>query len=354
MTLRDYISDLDERSRQVLFAVIESYIHKPEPVGSRFVTKKYSIGFSPATIRNIMSDLEDLGLLAQPHTSAGRIPTDRGYRCYVDSLLRPTGQLESDIYRELMREFSSSVEAVRNDLAHMFHEVTDALSRMSNYVGVVLPPKPEQTVFQRIDLMKYRDGHVVAVLMTDQGMMRNKMIQVSPELSQDDLTRIADYLNSEYRGRTVDEIAEHLVALVHDEKALWDRLIARAIEVCQQALNFNKDDLYISGLYDAMDLPDFADIGRIRQLSKAIKDKHVILKLLDEFSRHEGVQVLIGGESLVSDLSNLSIVAAPYREGERSLGVVAVIGPTRMDYSKAIIMVDSVARYVSRALEDQR
>ena len=354
MSIRDYIESLDERSRQVLFAVIESYISKPEPVGSRFVTKKYPSGFSPATIRNIMADLEEMGLLAQPHTSAGRVPTARGYRYYVDALLHPVGSVPQDPYEDMMVDFSNRLEAMKNDIAVMFHEVTDELSRMSSYVGLALPPKPQKTTFNRIDLMKYRDGNVVAILLTDEGLIRNKIIRIDPELSQEDLSRIADYLNSEYRGKTIDEMTEMLVNLMQDEKAVWDKMIGRAMEVCKQTFNFNEGDLYVSGLYDAMDLPDFSDINRIRELSRAIKDKHTILRLLDAFSETEGVQVLIGEENASTELRNLSIVAASYREGGRPMGVIALIGPTRMDYSKAIFMVDKVARYISRTFDEHR
>ncbi len=345
---------LDERSRQVLFAVIESYIHKPEPVGSRFVTKKYPIGFSPATIRNIMADLEDLGLLAQPHTSAGRVPTDRGYRYYVDALLKPAAGMPHDPYDAILRNFAGRLDAIKNDLAVMFYDVTDVLSSMSSYVGVALPPKPEKTTFTHIDLMKYHDGHVVAILLTDEGLIRNKVIKVDPELSQEDLNRIADYLNSEYRGRTIDEMTEMLLNLMQDEKALWDQMISRAIDVCKQTFNFNEGDIYVSGLYDAMDLPDFSDISKIKELSRAIRDKHMILRLLDAFSGIEGVQVLIGAENASSELRNLSIVAASYREGSRPMGVIALIGPTRMDYPKAIFMVDTVARHISLAFDEHR
>jgi heat-inducible transcriptional repressor len=354
MSIQDYINSLDERSRQGLFAVIESYIHKPEPVGSRFVTKKYPMGFSPATIRNIMADLEELGLLTQPHTSAGRVPTDRGYRYYVDSLLKPESSVPRDPYAEMMRDFARRIDAIKNDLTVLFHEVTDTLSQMSNYVGVVLPPKPAKTVFSRIDLMKYRDGNVVALLLMDDGVIRNKVIKVDPELTQDDLNRIAEYLNGEFHGKTLDEMTEMLVRLMHDEKALWDKMISRAIEVCNQTLRFSGEDLYVSGLYDAMDLPDFSDINRIRQLSRAIKDKHTILRLLDEFANTEGVHVVIGRESSASELQNLSIVASSYRDGGRPAGVVALIGPTRMDYSKAIVMVDTVAHCISQAFDEHR
>ncbi|MFA5355033.1 MAG: heat-inducible transcriptional repressor HrcA [Thermodesulfovibrionales bacterium] len=353
---------MDERSKQVLYAIIESYIDKPEPIGSRFVTKKYSFGFSPATIRNIMADLEDVGLLAQPYTSAGRVPTDKGYRFYVDSLFRqgmevpfiPGRQEEQppfkDVIDEALGRVSRRLETAGNDMAEVFSEVTNVLSMASRYVGIVLPPRPEKTTFNRIDLIRYRGEHVVAILLTDEGVIKNRIIKVDPRLSQDDLNRITDYLNAEYSGRTLDEIKAALIRRMTQEKALWDLLISRAIGICEEALSFSGDEFFVSGLYDLMDLPDFADIARIREMAKAIKDKHMMLGLLDDLVSAEGVQVLIGRESSVEELKNLSIVASTYKEGDRPMGVIAVIGPTRMDYPRAIYMVDRVAGFITKAL----
>lgn len=340
---------LDERTKRVLYAVVQSYIGSPEPVGSRFVTKRYSFGLSPATIRNIMADLEDLGFLRQPHTSAGRVPTDRGYRLYVDALGREQIDEYEGVSQRFVKDFTRKLEKMRNDINVMFSEVTQTLSMMSNYVGIALPPKPEKATFSRIDLIQYRGGTAVAILVTDEGVIKNKILHVGPKLTQADLNRIADYLNVEYSGHTIDEIKKTLIQRMKYEKRLWDSMVARAIRICEQAMSFSEGDLFVAGLYDVMNLPDFSDISKIKELSRAIKDKHLILKLLDDLGNAEGVQVVIGDENPVADLKKLSIVTAPYREGDRPMGIVALIGPTRMDYSKAIYMVDTVARCISRA-----
>lgn len=344
---------LDERSRRVLNAVVRSYIDRPDPVGSRFVTRKYSFGFSPATIRNIMADLEEMGFLSQPHTSAGRVPTDKGYRFYVDSL-RDTEQEGSalEVPSELIEQFSKRLDEFRNDISAMFSEVTNTLSALSNYVGIVLPPSAGNTTFNRIDLIKYRGDQIVAILLTDEGIIKNKVIQADPILTQEDLNRIADYLNAEFSGHSLDEINGMLMQRMKREKAQWDRLISRAISIYEQAMTFAQDDIFVSGLYDVMNLPDFSDISKIKELSKAIKEKHVIIKLLAELSRAEGVQVVIGNENPVNELKGLSVVTSTYKEGDRPKGIIALIGPTRMDYSKAILMVDTIAKCVSRTFED--
>jgi len=339
---------LDERSQQILNAVIQSYINKPEPVGSRFVTKKYSFGFSSATIRNVMADLEDLGFLSQPHTSAGRVPTDKGYRFYVDALLYAEKTVDdSDAQTEFIKQFTTKLVNLRNDVSVMFSEITSTLSSLSNYVGVALPPKAENTTFNRIDLLRYKGDNVVAILLTEEGVIKNRIFNVDPKLTQYDLNRISDYLNTEYSGHTLDEVKGILLNRMKFEKILWDDLISRAIRICEQAISFSEDNIIVSGLYDVMNLPDFSDLARIKDLSRAIKEKHMILKLLDELSSTRGIQVVIGAENPINELKKLSIVASSYKEGDRPMGVIALIGPTWMNYSKAIYMVEAVAKCIS-------
>lgn len=346
---------LDDRSSRVLYAVVESYINKPEPVGSRFVTKKYSFGFSSATIRNIMADLEEIGFLSQPHTSAGRVPTDRGYRYYVDSLLNLEKAISSsEMPREFMNQFSKRLEQIKDDISGMFSEVTSTLSSISNYVSIALPPKTEKATLNRINFIKYKGDHAVAILLTDEGIIKNRIFKIDPMVKQEDLNRITDYLNSEYAGYALDEIRSMLIQSMKREKAQWDKLISRAINIFEQALSFTEEDVFVSGLDDAMNLPDFSDISKIRELSKAIKDKHVIIKLLDELSDAEGVRVMIGNENPVNELKGLSVVAATYKEGNRPMGIIALIGPTRMNYSKAISMVDVIAKCVGRTFDDRK
>ncbi|MBF0559206.1 MAG: heat-inducible transcription repressor HrcA [Nitrospirae bacterium] len=344
------ISDfLDKRSRLVLQAVVQSYINSPEPVGSRYVTKKYDLGFSPATIRNIMADLEEFGFLSQPHTSAGRVPTDKGYRFFVDALpVSEEAAGHEDISNEFINHFTGKLQVIKDDMSVLFSEVTSTLSTLSHYVSVALPPKPENTTFNRMELIKYKRNIVIAILLTDEGVFRNRMLNVPEEVTQEDLNRIADYINVEYAGYALDEIRRTLVTRMKYEKVLWDKLVSKAIDICEQALHIAEDDVFISGLYDVMDLPDFSDMARIKELSKAIKDKHMMLKLLEEFSESEGVKVVIGEENSIEDLKGLSVVTTTYKDGERPIGVIALIGPKRMNYARAISMVDVVARCVSK------
>jgi len=341
------MENLSERSKKVLCAVVQSYINSPDPVGSRVVTKRYSFGLSPATIRNIMADLEEMGFLIQPHTSAGRVPTDMGYRFFVDSLVTERDQ---DANVEVLQDLYKKLESLRNDLESLLSETTRSLSVLSHYLGIAMSPMPETTTLKRINLLKYKADKIAAVLFTDEGLIKNKVLSLDSEISQKDLNRIAAYPNLEFSGFTFDEIRLKIVREMSKEKMRCDNLISRAMKICQDALCFPISGLFLSGLSEVLELPDFADLKKIRELSKAIEDKHMIIKLLDKLSEFDGVQVIIGSENSMDEMKKLSIVASPCIEGERSIGVVGIIGPTRMNYAKAICIVENTAKFITRML----
>ena len=340
---------LSERSKKILHAVVQSYINYPDPVGSRIVTKRFSFGLSPATIRNIMADLEEMGFLAQPHTSAGRIPTDLGYRFYVDSLVKES-DLNSNIEIEILQGLYRRLEVLKNNIDLLLSETTKSLSMLSHYLGVAMSPTPDMTTLRKINLLKYKADKVAVVLFTDEGVIKNKIIAINSEVTQKDLNRIASYLNSEFAGSTFDEIKVKLVKEMAKEKVRCDHLISRAMRICREALCFPLNELFISGLSEVLDLPDFADLRTIRELSKAVEDKHNIIKLLDRISESEGVKIVIGSENEQDELKKLSLVASPCMENDRSVGVVGLIGPTRMNYAKAIYIVENTAKFISRMI----
>ncbi len=339
---------LDSRTYRVLSAVVDSYIKNPDPVGSRFVTKKYAFNLSPATIRNIMADLEDMGFLQQPHTSAGRIPTDKGYRFYVDSLFREEGAFDTHLADELTRR----LESIRNDITSLLTEATKTLSMLSHYLGVALPPKPDKTTLCRINLFRYKENQVAIVLLTDEGVIKNKIVHLDPELSQRDLNRISEYLNSEFAGYTIDEIRSMLLHQMWKDKAVCDALISRAIKICEEALYFGYSDIFIAGFSEVLGLPDFSDLERIKEISKTIEDRYLIIKLLEDLSESEGVKIVIGSENPATEMKKLSVVVSTYKEDDRPIGIIGVIGPTRMDYIKAITIADTTAKFITRVLTE--
>ncbi|MEW6675962.1 MAG: heat-inducible transcriptional repressor HrcA [Nitrospirota bacterium] len=340
---------LDERSKRVLCAVVQSYIDTPNPVGSRAVTKRYSFGFSPATMRNIMADLEEIGFLAQPHTSAGRVPTDMGYRFFVDSLMAGGGYSNKEVLHELYKR----LEALRNNIDTLFSATTKTISMFTHYLGIAMSPRANIMTLTKIELLKYKNDKTVVILFTEEGLIKNKIVSLGSEVTQRDLNRIAGYLNSEFAGYTFDAIRTRVIKEMSREKVICDRLISKALEICQETFSFSMGDLFLSGLSEILRLPDFDDLEKIRDLSKAIEDKHTIIKLLDTLSERDGVQIVIGSENSIDEMKKFSIIASTYKEGDRPIGVVGTIGPTRMNYSRAIYIVDNTAKFITKMLTEK-
>jgi heat-inducible transcriptional repressor len=304
------------------------------------VTKKYSFNLSPATIRNVMADLEEMGFLVQPHTSAGRIPTDKAYRFYVDSL--KTRALRD---RELEQSFTRKFESLGDDVSRLLGEATRALSSMSHYLAFAIPAKPDGTTLNRVQLFSYMGRKIVAVLITNEGIVMNKILDSNMGLTQQELYRISDYLNSEYSGLSINEIRSVLLGQMSKERALYDILITRAMKICEGALSFQECDLIYSGLAELLGLPELSD--KINDIARAFEDKQRIVELLDGMASSDDVAVVIGSENPESKMHNLSVVTARFRQGERLLGTVGMIGPTRMDYQRAISMVEIMARFIT-------
>jgi len=341
---------LDERTKKVLYAIVQSYINSPEPVGSRAVTKKYSFGVSPATIRNIMADLVEMGFLMQPHTSAGRVPTDRGYRFYVDSLV---AEYDSRFNADILQEVYKRLETLRDNIGGLLNESTKALSRLSHYLGIAMSPRLDMTTLQKLELIKFKSDKIAVIIFTDQGLIKNNVISLDTDISQRDLNRITGYLNAEFAGLTLDEIREKVFREMIQDKSKCERLIMKAMTICRKALFLTFSDFFVSGLSEMLDLPDFANLEKIRELSRAIEDKHTIIQLLNKVIESEGVQILIGSENAMDDMKKLSIVVSACRDENRPIGIVGIIGPTRMDYEKAIYIVDSTAKYITKILAER-
>jgi len=337
---------LDGRSKKILCAIVQNYINYPDPVGSRTVAKKYSFGLSPATIRNIMADLEEMGFLTHPHTSAGRVPTDRGYRLYVDTMMTQGNYINKDVLRGLFKR----LETLRDNIDILFSETTKTISVLSHYLGVATSPKPKMATLKKIELFNYKADKVAAIIFTDEGLIKHKIISLDLEVTQRDLHRIAGYLNSEFSGYTFDEVRLKVIKEMSKEKLICDSLISKAITICQEAFFSPFGDLFLSGLSEVLELPDFADLQRIKELSKAIEDKHTIIKLLGKLSESDGIQIVIGSENSMDKMKKLSMIVSAYREANKPIGVIGVIGPTRMNYSKAISLVDTTAKFISKVL----
>lgn len=334
---------LDERSRKVLNAVIQCYINSLGPVGSRLVTKKFPFGLSPATIRNIMADLEEMGFLMQPHTSAGRVPTDIGYRFYVDSLREQEGAALPDVSAEMTR----MLERVKEDMNVFLDEAARMLSSLSSYVGITVSPNMDFTSLSKIELIKYRKDQLAVVLLTGEGIISHRVVPIEADVSQKDLTRMAEYINETFSGRTFAEIRTIIAKEMARERILCDNMISDAVSLCRKIFAEVRAPVYISGLSEVLRLPDFSDIEKIRDLMRTIEDKHVIMRLLDRIAGSEGTQVYIGSENPLEEMHQFSLVASTYKERERPIGVIAVIGPTRMNYPEVISLVSLTAQFIT-------
>ncbi len=338
---------MDSRSKNILYAVIDCYIHKPFPVSSKNICKKFSFSISSATIRNTMADLEEMGYLNQPHVSAGRIPTNKGYRLYIEKMLNENIMCDDELLTNLYKNFIR----VRGDLNEFLNWASKTISNHSNYIGIAFSSSVERSVLNKMELFSYKDDKIVALILTEEGVIKHKVIENKTDLSQKDLNRITSFLNSEFSGYTFGEIRERLIEL-YNEIEKKDVVISRALNLFSGILTtFNKDvDMFVSGMNKALSLPDFSSTQKIRELSRTLENRDSILSLLNKIIENEGVQVYIGDE-FVPDTNYLSVVASRFFENERPFGVLGIIGPRRMDYSCAISIVETTARFLSEQLD---
>lgn len=340
---------MNDRHQGVLRAIVQDYIRTAEPVGSRTLSRKYGFSLSPATIRTIMSDLEESGYVAQPHTSAGRVPTDKGYRLYVDNLMDRAPLSREEVERIEQRVGPSAAEA--DDL---LREAGKLLFALSPYVAVALAPRLQDSRFQRVEFVSLARDRVLVILLADSGLVHHKTIMVEEVVTQDDLDRMARYLSDLLKGRTLHEVRDLLVAQMAEEKALYDRLLAQALRLGAQALAGDTEaDVYVAGAARIADQPEFADIQRMKSLYTAFEEKSKLVILLSECLRGGGCRIFIGSEIPVQDIQDLSVVASPYHRQGQILGVLGVLGPTRMDYGRTVALVETTANLLSRSLSEQ-
>lgn len=339
------VSDIGARARRVLHAVVSEYLATGDAVGSQTVARRYSVEVSAATVRNVMSDLEHEGLLRHAHTSAGRVPTDRGLRYYVDTLLRvrslSTG--EKDEIRERVGQVASDPHEVLPRVARMLRE----LSRLA---VVVQTPRPESDAVTHLEFVRLREGQVLAVVATSSGQIQNKLVNVDFALSGSDLERINNYLNSLVQGLTIDQVRARIVAEIETERAARDQVLARGLEMAVAAVpaDVSGGDLLVEGQSDLVAAAD--DLAGARRVLRTLEEKDVIVRLLDRTLSAPGICVFIGSEANLADLTDISVVAASYGSEERPLGTIGVIGPSRMNYSKVIPLVDFTADVITEVL----
>ena len=343
---------LGERAQHLLRALIESYIRDGQPVGSRALSRESGLQLSAATIRNVMADLEELGFVASPHTSAGRVPTDKGYRFFVDTLLqlRP---LDEAATAEIRRQF----EASRDSSTELIATVSQLLSSATQLAGVVTLPRPRQAALTQIEFVGLSENRVLVVLVFNDREVQNRIIQLERHYSADELKRASNYLNEQIRGRSVSEVRQELLRQLSEARAHMNQIMLDAISVAQQVFEAGSEEkleYVIKGETNLMGVAELTNVEKLRRLFEAFNEKRDFLHLLDHSLRAEGVQIFIGHESGYRILDDCSVVTAPYADGEAVVGVLGVIGPTRMAYERVIPIVDMTAKLLGAALNSRR
>ena len=342
-------SSLDERKHSILLNVIDEYIQHAEPVGSRSLSKKHVEKLSPATIRNVMSDLEDLGFLKQPHPSSGRVPTDKGYRFFVDHLLRPPNFLEE-------AETFVNQENAGKSFQEVLEKACINLSQETHHTGLVMIPSFSNTLFKHIEFIKVGQNEALAVFFSELGVLQNKVIPIEKEITQDDLTSISRYLNAEFSGKSIKRIRQELLHALKNEKAHYNDLMKKAMEFSSRILidENEHETLLVEGALNLFDHPEFkVDLEKIKSLLKTLEDKTKLVKLLDLCLQHDGMTIFIGEENQAEEMESCSLIAQNYQIGEEKVGTIAIVGPKRMDYKSAISLVNHTAKSVSKMISEQ-
>lgn len=339
---------LNPRAELLLKTLIERYIAEGQPVGSRTLARHTGLDLSPATIRNVMVDLEELGLIRSPHTSAGRIPTQKGYRLFVDSLLKIRPLDAADVHR-LQGELSTM-----QDPQQLIENASHLLSEVSKLAGLVLVPRrEEQLAFRHLDFVTLSSRRLLVILVTQDGHVDNRIIMTDREYSASELTEAANYFNATYSGKLLADVKQALLKDMQQAQADMQRFMSLAVQMASKAFAGEKsetDELVVSGESNLMDIPDLGDVKKLRKLFDAFQAKHDLLHLLDQSMRVNGVKIFIGSESGYEALEDCSVVTATYAVDQQVVGTLGVIGPTRMAYEHVIPIVDLTARLLSAAL----
>ena len=333
---------LDDRAKLLLKALVERYIADGQPVGSRTLSRASGLELSPATIRNVMSDLEELGLIASPHTSAGRIPTARGYRLFVDTMLT--------VQRERLDTPSLAPDQPQKVIAN----AANLLSSLSHFVGVVMAPR-RTSVFRHIEFLRLSEKRFLVIIVSPDGDVQNRVIFTQADYTPSQLIEAANYLNANCSGMAIEQVRERLMLEVESLRGEIATLMQAAVQAGSDALTQAQDDVVISGERNLLSVSDFSgDMSHLRRAFDLFEQKTQLMRLLDVSSQAEGVRIYIGGESHIVPFEELSIVSAPYEVDGVVVGTLGVIGPTRMPYDRMIQIVDITSRLVSNALSHFR
>jgi len=342
------ISELNDRSREVVRQIVDAYVETGEPVGSRTLSRRSTLDLSPATIRNVMADLEEVGLLYAPHTSAGRLPTEAGLRLFVDGLLEVGGLSEEE-----RKSIEARCAAANKSVAQALEEATTMLAGLSRCAGLVVAPKTERPL-RHLEFVPLAPGRALVVMVTEDGLVENRFIEVPLGVPPSVLVQASNYLNARLVGRTLDEAQAQLGADIESQRAQLDELTQKVVEagLASWAGGGDKSALIVRGQAKLLDdVTALADLERLRTLFEMLETKDTMLRLLDSTREGEGVQIFIGSDNALFGVAGCSMIVAPYTNSrEQVVGAIGVIGPTRINYARIIPLVDYTAKVVGRLL----
>ena len=335
------------RARRILSAIVDKYIQEGIPIGSKSLSLADNIGLSPASIRNVMSDLEELGFIASPYTSSGRVPTSKGYRFFIDSLLilQPVEATE-------LERIKKRVNLHESNSRELAISVSNTLSAITKLAGIVTIPKQQVTRLKEIDFIKLSEKRILAIIVMNETEVENRILQMKRDYSKDELKQASNYLNTHYEGRSLSYIKKHLINELMQTNESVNSSMSDLIDIADQVLDFTESDEYIvAGQRRLMDFHELSDIKKLRQLFDAFKEKQQLLELLDKSMSTNGIQIFIGEESGYQMFDNCTLITSPYTTEDGAIGVLGVIGPTRIAYQKVIPIVEIIAKLLGKSLK---
>lgn len=336
---------LDDRKRRILQAIIDDYIDSAEPIGSRTVARKYELGLSSATIRNEMADLEEMGYLAQPHTSAGRIPSDKGYRLYVNELMK-TKELTVEEADTIKR----ALEIRINEMSQLIRQASMIISKITKYTSMAMTPNMKKSSLKAVQVVPIQPGRALVIVVTNASIVRNSLIKIPDSMLPDNLIMISNALNNKLNGFTLEQINQKLIKEIEKELGIQNEILMPILNGVADCINqIDHSDVFLEGATNILNYPEFRDVMKAKEFLEVLDEKDLVFNLLKD-SANDSVNVQIGGENKIREIKDCSLITATYSFGNLVLGTIGVIGPTRMEYAKVISSMEFLKKKMNQEI----
>lgn len=338
---------LDDRKKRILQAVIQDYIETAEPVGSRTIARKHQLGLSSATIRNEMADLEEMGYLSQPHTSAGRVPSDKGYRFYVDQLMEVRQLTEEEI-----QNIRRAMEERISELSQLVKLASNVMSRFTRYTSIALTPQMKKSTVKAVQVVPIDPGKALVVVVTNAGVVKNSLVKIVNTISPDSLIRISNFLNEKLSGLTIEEINNLITKEVESEIGIGKNVIEPILDGVANCIHqVDSSEVYLEGTTNIFNFPEFSDVNRAKEFLDILDKKDILLKLLNCTNNSNSINIQIGAENQVDKIRDCSLITATYSMGNVVIGSIGIIGPTRMEYERVISSMNFIRKNINQEIK---